>query len=149
MRSKPTPFQSLVRVCFVLYTLTLLTATHWPKLTVKGPIERTDLVVHLGAFGLWTTLLGLTGWVQSKTCIKRQALMLALFGIGFGILDETTQPLFSRVFDITDVAADMTGAILASLMLLLYWYWRNGWSCRITTLSSPESMDQPTADARS
>lgn len=149
MSSKPTTVQSFVRVCFVLYTLTLLTATHWPKLTIPGPIHRTDLVVHLGAFGLWTILLGLTGWVSSKTSIKRQAVMVALIGIGFGILDETTQPIFSRVFDLTDVAADMTGAILASLALLLYWSRKNGWSCSIKTETSPESMDQPTADARS
>lgn len=149
MTSKPTPFTVFVRVCFVLYTITLLTATHWPKLTIKGPIERTDLVVHLGAFGLWTILLGLSGWISSKHCIMRQSLLIALVGICFGILDETTQPLFSRVFDWTDIAADITGAILASLALMLYWVRKNGWSCGIQPDSPSDSMDQPRADARS
>lgn len=149
MPSKPTPFTVLVRVCFVLYTITLLTATHWPQLTIPGPIHRTDLVVHLGAFGLWTILLGLTGWIRSKHCIRRQTLVIALIGIGFGILDETTQPLFSRVFDWTDIAADIAGVILASLALMLYWYQKNSWSFQIQSDSETESMDQPPADARS
>lgn len=149
MLSNVTRFTRLVRVCFVLYTLILLTATHWPKLTVPGPIPRPDLVAHLGAFGLWTILLGLTGWVSSKHCIMRQSLLIALIGICFGIIDETTQPLVSRVFDWTDIAANITGAILGSLALMTYWSWKNNWSCRIQIDSASDSMDQPPANARS
>ncbi|MBO6513650.1 MAG: VanZ family protein [Phycisphaerales bacterium] len=149
MSTKPTPLESLVRVCFVLYTLTLLIATHWPKLTVKGPIERTDLLVHLAAFGLWTTLLGLTGWLGFVVCRYRRTLVAAMGGISFGILDETTQPLFKRVFDWSDVAADIVGAILASLLLLVFWTWRDQRDTQQPPDSDPESMDPPRVDARS
>ncbi len=132
-----------IRVCFVLYTLILITATHWPGLAIKGPITRTDLVIHVGAFGLWTLLLGSTQWIRSSRCLRRQALMVGLIGIGFGWLDETTQPLFSRVFDWFDVAANMTGSILASLVLLLIWMRSNGWSCRIG--SDPDDPDDSLA----
>lgn len=142
------------RVCFVVYTLVLITATHWPGLAIKGPITRTDLVIHVNAFGLWTLLLGLTRWIRSSRCLRRQALMVGLIGVGFGWLDETTQPLFSRVFDWLDVAANMTGAILASLVLLLIWMRGNGWSCRISTDPADpgdpdDSLAQPPADTRS
>jgi len=139
---------ALVRSCFVLYTLVLITATHWPGLAIKGPFTRTDLVIHINAFGLWTLLLGSTQWIRSSCCLRRQALMVGLIGIGFGWLDETTQPIFSRVFDWLDVAADMTGAILASLLLLLIWLRHNNWSCQIPD-DSVDSLAQPPADTRS
>jgi len=135
----------LLRAFFVIYTLALLTATHWPGLAVKGPFSRTDLIIHVGAFGLWTLLLGMSGLIRSSCCIRRQALMVGLIGIGFGWADELTQPLFDRVFDWLDVAADMTGAILASLVLLFIWYRKNGWQCRI----DGDSLAQPATDARS
>jgi VanZ family protein len=71
--------------------------------------------------------------------------MIALIGIMFGWIDESTQPIFSRVFDLLDIAADMTGVILASVLMLLIWYRNNGWQCHIT----PDSLAQPPADARS
>ena len=148
MSIKPSLFIKASRVCFVLYTITLLTATHWPKLTVQGPIPRTDLVVHLSAFGLWTLLLGATQWIRSSCCIRRQALMVGLLGVVFGWFDELTQPLFTRVFDLTDVAANMTGAILAAVVLSLLWYRKNGNRCRISHVT-PDSLAQPPVDARS
>ncbi|MBL4810311.1 MAG: VanZ family protein [Phycisphaerales bacterium] len=141
-----TPYRIIfIRVFFIMYTLTLLTATHWPGLSVKGPFSRTDLIIHTGAFGFWTIVFGMSGWVRSSCCIRRQALMVGLIGIGFGLGDEITQPLFSRVFDWLDVAANMTGAILASLVLLFFWYRKNGNQCSI----APDSLAQPPADARS
>ena len=101
--------QMLIRIGFVVFTLGLLTATHWPGLAVKGPFSRTDLLIHVCAFGCWTILLGMTGWVRSKCCVKRSALLVALIGIGFGCFDELTQPFFRRVFDWLDLVADMTG----------------------------------------
>ncbi len=135
----------LLRAFFIMYTLALLTATHWPGLAFKGPFSRTDLIIHAGAFGFWTIMLGMSGWIRSSCCVRRQALMVGLIGVGFGWADETTQPLFSRVFDWLDVAADMTGAILASLVLLVFWYRKNGWQCRM----DGDSLAQPAADARS
>jgi len=131
MSTRANPYIDAAQMVFVLYTLTLLTATHWPGLAIKGPFSRTDLIIHAGAFGLWTLLLGATGWVQSKTCIRKQTLKVALIGIAFSVFDETTQPMFNRVFDLLDLAADAVGAVLASLVLLFFWYKHNGGQCRI------------------
>lgn len=141
------------RIAFVIYTIALLTATHWPGLAVPGPFSRTDLVIHVGAFGLWTLLLGMTGWVRSKCCVRRSALLVGLIGIAFGCFDELTQPMFDRVFDWLDLAADMTGAILASLVLFVFWYFKNGGRCTIdpesNPASNPESVAQTDPDTRS
>ncbi len=135
----------LVRVFFVLYTLALLTATHWPGLAIKGPFSRTDLIVHACAFGLWTMLLGWSGWVCGSCCYRRRALMVALIGIGFGWFDETTQPMFRRVFDWFDIAANMAGAILAGMVLLVMEHRKN----RGLGVNADDSVAQPDADARS
>jgi len=145
MLSHPSRGIKVLRVFFILYTLALITATHWPGLAVKGPFSRIDLVIHCGAFGLWTLLLGGTGWIKSSCCVRRKALVVGLVGIAFGWIDETTQPLFSRVFDWLDIAADMTGAIGASLVLLIVYSKQSGGQCHIT----PDSVAQPPADARS
>jgi len=144
-------FQSAARVSFVLYTLALLTATHWPGLSIKGPVSRTDLIIHAGAFGVWTLLLGATGWVRSKSCIRRQALIVGLIGIAYSIFDETTQPIFNRVFDLLDLAADSIGVILASLFLLVIWYRNNGGQCKIehASILRSETLAEPSPETRS
>ena len=94
---------------FVVYTVALVTATHWPGLAIRGPVSRTDLVVHFGAFFVWTGLLwlsGLVGW---------EAWRLLLVGLAFAVLDETTQPLFRRVFDVLDLVANGAGVAAASV----------------------------------
>ncbi|MFK7760234.1 MAG: VanZ family protein [Phycisphaerales bacterium] len=143
------PVTVLIRVAWVCYTVILLTATHWPKLAIKGPIERTDLVLHMSAFGLWTLLLGGTGWVCSRCCVARRALVVCLIGIGFGAFDETTQPFFQRVFDWTDLAADAAGAILASVVLLIVWSWIQKRKFVQSTEASAESVAHSPADTRS
>lgn len=141
--------QNTFRIGFVIYTLALLTATHWPGLAVKGPFSRTDLLIHVGAFGLWTILLGMTGWVRSKCCVHRSALLVGLIGIGFGCFDELTQPMFHRVFDWLDLAANTTGAIVASVVLFVIWHFKNGKQCLIEPESTSETMAQTDPKTRS
>jgi hypothetical protein len=61
--------------------------------------------------------------------------------------------MFDRVFDWLDLAADMTGAILASLVLFVFWYFKNGKRCMIDPESNPasipESVAQTDPDTRS
>lgn len=145
MESKPISYQvALLRASFVLYTAALLTATHWPGLAIKGPFNRMDLVIHAGTFGLWTLLLGMTGWIRSS-CTRRRALRVCVIGVLFGLFDETTQPLFRRVFDLLDLAADAGGVILASLLLGFIWS-RSGAHQIINT---PESVAHQPPDTRS
>lgn len=102
---------------FVVYTLALLTATHWPGLTVQGPVRRTDLVIHFGAFFTWTVLLALTG------LIGQSAGRLAVAGLAFAVLDETTQPLFGRMFDWWDLLTNAAGVGFGVGIVMLAQRW--------------------------
>ncbi|MFI4917082.1 MAG: hypothetical protein ACIAS6_11325 [Phycisphaerales bacterium JB060] len=108
-----------LRVGFVLYAAVLFIATHKPGVQVNVvPGIRLDLFIHLGAFGVWTALLGLTGWVGDPARV-RGAIMLAVVGVGYAVVDESSQalPIFDRVFDLADMMANATGAVLATLLL--------------------------------
>jgi len=128
---------TLARVAFVAYTAALLTATHWPGLAVKGPVERTDLLIHMGAFGGWAVLLFLTRWLRAPDRPVVEGGRVALAAVCFGVFDETTQPLFSRVFDWTDLMADTLGAVLGAGCATLCLVWTRG-----------RRQDDPTGMAR-
>lgn len=107
----------LFRVVFVVYAITLFIATHKPGVDVNVvPGIRLDLFIHAGAFGLWTLLLGATGWLGDVGRTGR-AVLLAVIGSAYAVLDESTQavPIFDRVFDLRDMAANVGGALLASV----------------------------------
>lgn len=99
----------------VVYTSLLLTATHWPGLAIHGPIDRTDLIIHAGAFFVWGVLLGLSGLVG------RSVGALMICGVLFAVFDETTQPLFHRTLDPFDLLADIAGVLLACGVMSLIW----------------------------
>ena len=114
------PLRRLCLAAFVVYTLALLTATHWPGLEVKGPISRTDLVIHFGAFFVWTVLLALSGLV------RRSVRWLLVAGLLFAAFDETTQPLFRRVYDHLDLLANWAGVAAACVLMRYAWAWLDG-----------------------
>lgn len=108
--------QRVLRAVFVVYAFVLFVATHKPGVDVNVvPGVRLDLFIHAGAFGLWTLLLGATGWLGDVGRTGR-ALVLAGVGTVYAMLDESTQamPIFDRVFDLRDMAANVGGALLAS-----------------------------------
>lgn len=107
----------LLRVVFVAYAAVLFVATHKPGVDVNVvPGWRLDLLIHLAAFGLWTLLLGLTGWLGSAGRARGLGVLMAV-GVAYAVLDESTQalPIFDRVFDLTDMAANSMGALLGAL----------------------------------
>lgn len=104
------------RALLVFFTAALLLATHWPGLSVQGPIDRTDLIVHCGVFCVWTWLLYGSGFILGGkvcSCGKRRLIWTAVVGVCFAVFDETTQPIFRRVFDPLDLIADITGVLIA------------------------------------
>jgi VanZ family protein len=103
-----TPSRFLLGFC----TAALLTATHWPGLAIEGPIDRPDLVIHVLAFTVWAALLAMATGLRLP--------MLLVIGVLFAGFDEATQPLFNRVFDWWDLAADGMGLVLGSFALLVY-----------------------------
>lgn len=113
-----------VCVVWVIYTMALLTATHWPGLTIKGPIDRTDLVIHAGVFFWWTVLLYNARLFAAGGCgcVKRRLVWTGLAGVCFAGFDELTQPMFSRVADPLDFAADSIGVLVACCVI--FWWGR-------------------------
>ncbi len=105
--------RSAARAAFVMYTIALTTATHWPGVTIDGPVPRPDVWVHVGAFGVWSALLVLTGWIGAPTA--RSAGIGIVIGIAWAAMDELTQPIFNRQADWADWFADVGGVILGSL----------------------------------
>lgn len=97
---------------FAGYTAALLVATHWPGLVIHGPIDRTDLVIHAGVYTVWATLLGLSGLVRGPWW------RAVIVGVVFALLDEATQPLFRRTFDLTDLSADAFGVVVGTLLAM-------------------------------
>ena len=110
----------LLRVVFVAYAVVLFVATHKPGVDVNVvPGWRLDLLIHMVAFGLWTFLLGLTGWAGDARRLGDLLVLMAV-GVAYAVADELTQalPIFERVFDWTDMAANSAGAILAAPLVL-------------------------------
>jgi VanZ family protein len=95
-----------------VYAVVLVVATHTPRLDVPfdtGTPVPPDKVLHFAAYGLLGLLAGLkaAGSVHSW----RRWFPLVLAGIAiFALLDETTQPMFGRVAEPFDWAADVIGA---------------------------------------
>ncbi|MCA9275777.1 MAG: VanZ family protein [Phycisphaerales bacterium] len=110
MNQPASPWRTPVRIAWALYTLALLTATHWPGLVVDGPVDWIDKIIHCGVFCIWTCLFYMSGLVLGQ----RRLLWTVLIGFGYAIFDETTQPMFDRVFDLLDLAADALGVLLAA-----------------------------------
>ncbi|MFG0244932.1 MAG: VanZ family protein [Phycisphaerales bacterium JB052] len=117
MNSPPGPLRPLARIAFAIYSAALLTATHWPGLSVSGPIDRTDLIIHAGALCIWTCLFYLARFVGG-TCPTRRLIWAGVAGICFAAFDETTQPLFRRVFDWWDLLADSVGVLIGLSLIV-------------------------------
>lgn len=137
----------LVRLgVFVVYALTLVTLTHWPALTIdNAPIERPDLVIHVGAFGLWTVLL----WASELLGPMHRpmsALRAGAIAGAYSLVDELTQgiPILKRTVALSDALANLTGVILAGAALLVL-------TCFVRTrdaeaLQDRSARDTPTDD---
>lgn len=123
MRDVLHAWRGVFRVALALYTAALLTATHWPGMVIHGPVDRTDLIIHACVFCLWTLLLFGAGLVSSAVAtpdggerelgLGRRLAWVFVLGVCFAVFDELTQPLFSRVADPWDLAADIAGVLLA------------------------------------
>lgn len=96
-----------------VYTLTLAVATHWPRLQIHGPVPRSDLWLHVGAFG---TLGGLVAIAQffGPLSSRRNLLLSWAVALGYAALDEATQaiPILGRTAALDDFAADALGVTL-------------------------------------
>lgn len=109
-----------MRAVFVMYAIALLVATHWPQLKIEGPIERPDLVIHMGAFGLWTLLLIGCAFF-GRMLSARNVLISGALGAIYAPLDELSQsiPVLQRVAAVDDAIANLLGVGLATGLALV------------------------------
>ncbi len=122
MNRAANPWRSVFRAGWVLYTLALLTATHWPGLTPPGQeVFRTDLVIHFGMLCVWTCLLFGTQFVGTGRAIGTRLTLTLLVALCYAGFDELTQPLFGRTADWVDFGADAVGALLGCGVIWAWW----------------------------
>jgi len=95
---------------FWVYAAFLFTATHWPALKIEGPVERTDLWGHLGAFCLWAVLACAAGLFR-PALTPRSVLLTGLLASAYAGLDEGLQaiPVLQRTAAWDDLGADLLG----------------------------------------
>lgn len=115
------------RAAFIIYALILVVATHWPKLEVTGPVERSDLWVHAGAFGLWTVLIFASGLLGPRAAWRSVALT-SIVSLAWAGIDEWSQQFFQRVTAADDFAANALGVWLGSVIAAV-------WSARVRRAS--------------
>jgi len=109
-----------IRVAFFCWAAFHFTMTHWPNLKVPGPVPRTDLWVHLMAFGGWTAFLCLAGFFGPRLGPRNLGLCW-LIGLANALLDEGLQgiPIVQRHCAWDDATANMIGATAAVCVLML------------------------------
>lgn len=107
----------ILRLAFWAYAAVLLTATHWPSLTLEGPIERPDLVLHLAAFAVWGALLAASG-IVAPVGAARNGPLSALVGGLYASFDELTQgiPFLHRTVGLDDLAANFAGVLTGAFV---------------------------------
>ncbi len=111
------PSRAHWRIILALYTLTLVTATHWPRLAFENiTIPRVDLLLHLSAFSA-LALLALPARLF-RTPKNTPATIAVL--ILFAALDESTQaiPILHRHTSFLDFAADVLGILVGVVLWL-------------------------------
>ena len=109
----------LWRAALIIYALTLLTATHWPRLAFDdSPIPRTDLWLHFGAFAVLALLAFPSRIFRGERAFARTLVLLGLFAA----FDESTQaiPALHRHTSFLDFLADLGGITIGSIIWLGY-----------------------------
>lgn len=110
------------RVVFWCYTALLMIATHIPNSAMpQVNIRWFDKAEHLGAYGLWTLLLFLSGYIKDGPFRARAARAMGWSAL-IAVTDELLQmiPVLNRVADPLDIAADLLGSGCA---VCAVWVW--------------------------
>ena len=103
------------RIICGAFALILVTATHWPKLQIAAPIPRPDLIAHIGAFGLWTSL-AIRARLFGTALSRRNVALTSLLAASYAAIDEVTQgfPGLGRTVAVSDWLANLAGVAMAA-----------------------------------
>ncbi len=118
--SPPRRGMNWLRLAFAAYAVLLFSGTHWPKLNIQGPVPRSDLWVHLIAFGSWSALITLCAFF-GPWFTRRNLLLSWILALGYACIDEGLQgiPALGRTCAWDDLAFNWLGITLASITLAL------------------------------
>lgn len=103
---------------FLILALCLVKFNDLPSLKVSGVDKYVHFTFHFTFTLLWGLYLGLRfGKIQ-----RTRLVYIVLISLGYGILIEILQEAFTqtRHADVMDVLANLTGAITAFLVLILF-----------------------------
>jgi VanZ family protein len=110
-----------------VYWLLLLTATHWPReiLPHESRLLAGDKLAHFSAYAGLGFLLMLVARLRQPSAVfelsatLRQLVRLILFVSAAGFIDEATQPIFGRDFELLDWLADSTGGLIGTTLAVV------------------------------
>ncbi|MBX3359617.1 MAG: VanZ family protein [Phycisphaeraceae bacterium] len=105
---------------FAAYAVLLFTMTHWPRLELPPVVQRPDLIVHFGAFGLWALLLNFSGLV-GPFLSRRTAMIAFPISLAYAAIDEGLQaiPFVHRQCALDDWLANAGGVTIVTIGLLV------------------------------
>ena len=114
----PHHVRTVFTVCFWVYALILMIATHAPARDVQFLVRAADYglldadkLLHMAAYSVLGLLAALAYGGLWRTTSTAAIVLFALLAF-WGIVDEMTQPLFGRLADTNDWVYDMLGSAI-------------------------------------
>ncbi len=132
MLKRRTNAQVLPLLLLVVYGLTLVTATHWPQISLPSVFKMQDKLLHLGCYAVLGLLAYWAFAAQGWLSISARSAALIMLAISiFGAVDEVTQYFApGRVVDICDWIANTTGGVIGAVVYLQFAAIRKGLGTR-------------------
>lgn len=102
----------------VIYWVAMFVGSHTPPPLDPRTVAPYDKLIHFSAFAGLSFLL-LAAISSSRKAPRRILVFVAVVVIGYGALDELTQPLVGRTRDGYDLAADSVGVLAGITSFLI------------------------------
>ena len=103
---------------FVLYSVSLVVATHLPRVPTFVRVPGADKWLHFVAYGCQAMLAMGTLYFTNRLGLKN-VVYLTIILATFGAIDELTQPIFSRQAELLDWVADCVGVLFGVCLAYL------------------------------
>lgn len=127
-RGFPLWLARLLAATTAVYSVVLVAATHYPKPEeFLGPNAPSDKLLHFMAYGTLGLLAATTLLAYGRLSPRTAFRLLVALALA-AILDEVTQPLFSRAAEPLDWVFDVIGLAIGILPVVAVssWAWARG-----------------------